>query len=187
MVWINSDYVEEFAVLTTWLSVLLPWSVVQGNISVLDGGGKETEVVILRFPLFGIRYVFGSGVFDGTTVQTPYGFFQGTSASAAAGAASQSAAHLAWTVAAVAFLAMFVLSLAMYLEVDVLRALPGRGVYVVGALMLVLAVTYTVAALVLNAHQATKILGLDLFVPVGLLGTLFFYLFGGLTLFADRT
>ncbi|WP_435358961.1 DUF7549 family protein [Haloarchaeobius sp. DFWS5] len=183
MVWINSEYSEEFAVLSAWLSLLLPWSVAYGRLSVTGGAEKETTVVILRFPLFGLRYVLGSGILDGTTLKTPWGFFQETSGQLP----GQAAAHLAWVVAAAIILVLFVVSLLMYFEYDEAKALPGNGVYVVGALLVLLGVVYTAASLQLSATQGTKLLGLQQFLPIGLLGTLIVFVLGGLNLFADRT
>ncbi|WP_435333325.1 DUF7549 family protein [Haloarchaeobius sp. TZWWS8] len=183
MVWINSEYSEEFAVLSAWLSLLLPWSVAYGQVSLVGDSAKETSIVILRFPLFGIRYVLGSGFIDGTTLKTPYGFFSETSGAFPA----QAAAHLVWVVAAVLVLVLFAVSLAMYFEVPAVQRLPGNGVYVVGTLLVVLAVAYAVAAFRLDATQGTKILGLPQFVPVGLLGTVLVLVLGVINLFAERT
>ncbi|WP_439026889.1 DUF7549 family protein [Haloarchaeobius sp. DT45] len=183
MVWIRSEYTEEFAVLTAWLSMLLPWSIVYGKASLVGDAAKETTVVIFRFPLFGIRYVLGSGFIDGTTIQTPLGFYQETSGTIP----EQAAAHLGWTLALGVMVLLLAVSILMYLEVEaVVDRLPGRGVYVVGALMLVLAGIYIWASLRLNATQNTKILGIQQFVPVGLIGTFLLFVFGALNLFAQR-
>ncbi|WP_267640077.1 DUF7549 family protein [Haloarchaeobius amylolyticus] len=184
MVWINSEYTEEFAVLTAWLSMLLPWSVVYGRASLVGDATKETTVIIFRFPFFGIRYVLGSGFIDGTTLKTPLGFFNETSGQLPA----QAAAHMGWTVSLGILALLLAVSVLMYMEVDeVVAKLPGRGVYVVGALMLALAGIYLWAALRLNATQNTKIIGIQQFVPVGLVGTLILVVFGALNLFAQRT
>lgn len=177
MVWINSEYVEEFAVLTTWLSVLLPWSVVWAS------SEEGADLVVFRFPFFGIQYVFGTGIVDGVTVRSPWTFYTLSSGELPA----QAVAHLTWTVAAVVLLAAVVVSVLMYAESDVVDELPGNGVYVLGVAMLALGVAFTAAALQLNANQPAKLLGWNLFVPLGLLGTAFFYAFGVLDLFADRT
>lgn len=176
MVWINSEYVEEFAVLTTWLSVLLPWSVVHAS------SEKGAELVVLRFPLFGIQYVFGTGLVDGTTLRTPWQYYTLNAGQYPA----QAAAYLVWTLAALVLLAAVVVSILMYFESDVVDQLPGQGVTVLGVAMLVLGVAFTAAALQLNAAQPADILGWDVFLPVGLLGVVFFYAFGLLDLFADR-
>ncbi|MCT9097238.1 hypothetical protein [Haloarchaeobius sp. HME9146] len=184
MVWINSEYTEEFAVLTAWLSMLLPWSVAYGRASLVGDAAKETTVVILRFPFFGIRYVLGSGFIDGTTLKTPLGFYNETAGTIP----EQAAAHLGWTLAVGVVVLLLVVSLLMYLEVDeVIDRLPGRGVYAVGVLMLALASVYLWAALRLNGSQNTKILGIQQFVPVGLVGTFLLLVFAVLNLFAQRT
>ncbi|MFC4407427.1 DUF7549 family protein [Haloarchaeobius iranensis] len=176
MVWISSEYVEEFAVLTTWLSVLLPWSVVRAS------SAEGAELVVLRFPFFGIQYVFGTGLVDGTTVRTPWEYYTLNAGQFPA----QATAYLVWTVAAVLLVAAVVLSILMYFESDVVEKLPGGGVYAIGASMLALGIAFTAAAVQLHANQPADILGWGLYVPIGLLGVLFFYAFGLLDLFADR-
>ena len=176
MVWINSEYVEEFAVLTTWLSVLLPWSVVRAT------SEQGAELVVLRFPFFGIQYVFGTGLVDGTTIRTPWEYYTLNAGQFPA----QATAYLVWTVAAVVLVAAVVVSLLMYFEHDLAEKLPGRGVYVLGGAMLVLGVAFTAAAIQLHMNQPADILGWSVFVPIGLLGVVFFYAFGVLDLFADR-
>ncbi|MFD1645643.1 DUF7549 family protein [Haloarchaeobius litoreus] len=177
MVWINSEYVEEFAVLTTWLSVFLPWSVVRAS------SAEGAELVVLRFPFFGIQYVFGTGLVDGTTVRTPWEYYTLNAGQFPA----QATAYLVWALAAVVLVVAIVVSILMYFEHETVERLPGRGVYVLGASMLVLAVAFTGAAVQLHLHQPADILGWGFYAPIGLLGLVFFYAFGLLDLFADRT
>lgn len=177
MVWINSEYVEEFAVLTTWLSVLLPWSVVSAS------SAEGADLVILRFPFFGIQYVFGTGLVDGTTVRTPWEYYTLNAGQLPA----QAAAYLVWTLAAILLVAAVVVSILMYLEHDLVESLPGDGVYVLGVSMVVLGVAFTAAAVQLHRNQPADILGWGFYLPIGLIGVVFFYAFGLLDLFADRT
>jgi hypothetical protein len=172
MVWINSDYVEEFAVLTTWLSLLIPWSVGRAT----SPGGAQ--LYVMRFPLFGVQSLIGTGPLDNTRVMTPWGFYVFQN--------EQYVGHLLWVGAALLFLAMFAVSVLMYMEHDVVDRLPGNGVPVIGAMMLLLAIVYTGTVVQLQSEAVTDPLGWAFGVPIGLVGLLFFYAFGLLDLFADR-
>jgi len=52
MAWVKSEYAGEFAVLSTWLVAVAPWS------ASLFGRGGLT-VVVLRFLPFRLQYIFG--------------------------------------------------------------------------------------------------------------------------------
>jgi hypothetical protein len=51
--WVRSEYAGELAVLSTWLSALLPWNVTYA--ADVAGG----SLLFVRFPFFQIRFAFG--------------------------------------------------------------------------------------------------------------------------------
>lgn len=56
MVWVKSEYAGELAVLATWLTALLPWSV---SFLRRQIAGQTVTVVNIRFVLFQFHYLFG--------------------------------------------------------------------------------------------------------------------------------
>lgn len=52
--WVNSEYANELAVLSAWLTALLPWNVTYTTELVGEG-----RLLYVRFPLFQVRYSFG--------------------------------------------------------------------------------------------------------------------------------
>lgn len=56
MAWVKSEYAGEFAVLSTWLVALLPWSTTLMNIQFQ---GANATVVVIRFLYFRLQYIFG--------------------------------------------------------------------------------------------------------------------------------
>lgn len=56
MAWVKSEYAGEFAVLSTWIVALLPWSTTVLNIQFKD---TSATVVIIRFLYFRLQYIFG--------------------------------------------------------------------------------------------------------------------------------
>jgi uncharacterized protein (TIGR04206 family) len=55
MVWVRSEYAGEFAVLSAWVSALVPWSV-----SFASQGGVSLAVV--RFPLLSLQFLLGARI-----------------------------------------------------------------------------------------------------------------------------
>lgn len=80
MVWVRSEYAGELAVLSAWLSALIPWNV---TYSVDIAGG---DILFVRFPFFQIRYAWGVPLAKGVSVMDPLSamrFQQGQSLEAA--------------------------------------------------------------------------------------------------------
>jgi uncharacterized protein (TIGR04206 family) len=56
MAWVKSEYAGEFAVLSTWLVALLPWST---TVMTIQFRGTDATVVVIRFLYFRLQYIFG--------------------------------------------------------------------------------------------------------------------------------
>ena len=176
MVWVKSEYAEELAVLATWLSALVPWSISYGSFAVTSG--QDLALVILRFPFVGIRYQLGVQILGGTSVKTPLQFRQEV-VNAGGGALSQVPGYDLWLVGVALLAVAVVVSLLMYFEVDAaLDAIPTDPVRVLGALLLGVAVVLLGSTYVLFTTQAA------LFVPFGVFLQL---AFGIILLRVDRT
>lgn len=198
---VRSEYAEEAAVLFAWLSALLPWSFTYGS-----PGGSRFVVIRFPFVLYENLSGF-SEQFDGTRIITPLDALeravelglQQEYASAelesrygstdagltvetltdalATGNAGQVWAYVAWTVGIAVLLAAVVLSLLMYVEADALDALPVDVVRLMAALLLVAAVLYTAATVLLWRNYP------GVFLP---LGPVLYFVFGGTLLTIDR-
>lgn len=174
MVWVKSEYAEELAVLLTWLSALVPWSISYGTFAVTTT--RDLTLVILRFPFVGIRYQLGVQILGGTTVDTPLGFRQEV-VSAGGGSVNQLPGYDLW-LAGVAVLAVaVVVSLLLYFEVDAVHELPVDVVRLQGALLTLVSLGLLGASYVLFTTQAA------LFVPFGVFLQL---AFGVILLRVDR-
>lgn len=198
---VRSEYAEEAAVLFAWLSALLPWSFTYGS-----PGGSRFVVIRFPVLLYENLRGF-SEQFDGTRLITPFDALEravelglqqeyaaaelesrygSTDAGLTAetlvdalgtGNAGQVWAYVAWTVGILALLAAVVLSLLMYFEVDALDAAPVDEVRLMGVLLLVAAVLYSAATLLLWRNYP------GLFVP---LGPALYFIFAGTLLTIDR-
>jgi hypothetical protein len=61
MVWVKSEYADELAVVVTWLSMVLPWSV-----AYTAGGPLGSHLAFVRISLFELQLRFPSEItFDG--------------------------------------------------------------------------------------------------------------------------
>lgn len=165
MVWVRSEYAGELAVVSAWLSALLPWNV---TYSTLSGVGS---VLFVRFPFVQVRYVFGISISEGASVTTPL------RALAYQEGQSIAAAYQAWAVGAAVVGAALALSLLLYgFEERVEAAVD--AVRVMGALLALAGVVLTVATWLLwtRGFPGTPI-------PVGVA---LLYVFGGILLVARR-
>ncbi|MFB6165399.1 MAG: hypothetical protein ABEJ31_09605 [Haloarculaceae archaeon] len=140
MVWVNSEYAEELAVVSAWVSALVPWSisVALGSIHVGTASGTLIEV---RFPFWLIRYLFGVEIAgadqSGILLRTPMG------AASYYHRAPGSLPFDVWTVGA-GFLALAVLlSVALYVREDRVRRLAVDPVRLMGWLLLCAALALT--------------------------------------------
>lgn len=165
--WVRSEYAGELAVLSAWLSALLPWSVSHANLGELD--------------LFRIHFVFGflqfvPGIDLGQARQTGVFVHRGPGfpedATVALG-------YRLWLAAAVVFALVLVWSILYYVYDDRLEERsPLDPVRVMGLLLLATALPLTAA----TYYVTVGFVGVT--VPVGVA---FMYLFGGLLLTVDRT
>jgi uncharacterized protein (TIGR04206 family) len=171
MVWVRKEYAGELAVVFTWLSAFLPWSVSWLNVT-MDGLGGVT-VVNIRFPLFQFHYLFGVSFGQqslGNLVQFVHEiprFVPG----------NQRLEAWLWVGAAAAYLGLLGLSVAYYADEDsVADILPVDPVRLFGAGLGLVGVTLVGTSVMLFSHQTT--------VPIG---APFMALFGVLLLRIDRT
>lgn len=156
--WVRSEYAGELAVLSAWVSMLLPWNVVWKGIEHAEFP-VDSSVVFLRFALLELQIrgagtiranatAIGEGVqridasallaqqYPGTEVFAD--FFVATPPGSALFYSSPHLfrASLAWTFGAVAFLSAFVLSLALYFREEQVREhIPVSEVRLMGGLL----------------------------------------------------
>lgn len=146
MSWVKSEYAGELAVLSAWLSMVLPWNVVYH-----PDAPVNSTVVFFRFSVFElqIRFPFifevgdqlvsaanalalqypGTGLFWGLFVTTPVGAIGHYNDYMELGS-------IAWGIAALVLLACFVVSLALYLREDATEErLPVDPVRLIGGLL----------------------------------------------------
>ena len=181
MAWLNEEYADEFAVLTTWLAALLPWSISWGS-----DPATQSLLVFFRLPIVDFQLRFPTEVtVDGQVIETTipqrlaeqYGgidlvanahvVFPPSRLGAVDG--THSWAYLAWSVATVVFLIAFVLSLAMYWREDAVQArLPVEYATLTAGLFGVLAVLLGVATI--GLFQAGGAYGTPIPIGVVLLG-----------------
>jgi hypothetical protein len=121
--WVRSEYAGELAVLSTWLSTLIPWNVTYAS---GVGGGA---LLFVRFPLFQVRYTFGVPLAQGIVVSHPL------SALAFQRGQGLAVAYRVWTVAAVAFLAALVVSVLYYRNESWVESWAVDPVHLLGGLL----------------------------------------------------
>lgn len=131
MVWVKSEYADELAVVVTWLSMVVPWSVAYNS-----EGPLGSHVAFVRISVFELQLRFPANItFQGVPLDVAraldlvysgfqiagnfYGAFPPTAALFYDGAAFEFASALTlanafWSLAALVMLVAFGLSLAMY-------------------------------------------------------------------------
>lgn len=169
MVWVRSEYAGELAVLSAWVTALLPWTVSVGSIRL---GSHEAPVVVIRFVFVRIRYIFGVSFGSGGRPILPVWqapAFEGT-------VELQRAAEF-WLLGAAVFAVALALSVALYLEWEHVETLPVDPVRAMGVLLVGAALPIAAATSVLWR------VALGLTVPVGVV---FMFLLGGLLLIVER-
>jgi len=168
--WVRSEYAGELAVLSTWLTAFLPWSV--SYISRSEGDLQFT-VVNVRFVLFNIHYLFGIRIGQQRFRDLFQLFFQ----TPAYFPDNQTQESWLWVAAAVFFLAMLALSIAYYAREDwLIEHSPVDPVRLFGGAFAVLGTAFGVATVMFYPHQLT--------VPVG---TLLMWVFAVMLLRVERT
>jgi uncharacterized protein (TIGR04206 family) len=167
MVWVRSEYAGELAVLSAWVTALIPWSVSFAN----EG---SLTLVVVRFPLFLFQFLLGATLQGGEvpflSVATAYTF---------PGSEAVVRAYLVWLVGGTVFATALALSIAYYVMDERLeRWLPVDPVRLMGVLLLATAVMLTISTVQLWA----SFLGGS--IPVGVI---FLYVLGGLLLVVERS
>lgn len=166
MVWVRSEYAGELAVVSAWLSVLLPWNI---TYSTLSGIGS---VLFVRFPFFQIRYAFGIPLAERIAVATPLG------ARAYQQGHPIATAYTVWAVGAAVVAAAVALSVLLYRYEARLEASSFDAVRLMGGLLALAAVVLSAATWLLWTRGFPGIP-----IPVGVL---FLYFLGGVLLAARR-
>lgn len=148
MVWVRSEYAGEFAVLSAWLSALLPWSV-----SFAQAG--PVTLVVLRFPLFLFQFTLNLSL-EG---EQP---FQTVLRAVARESGAVQRAYTVWLVGAGVFVLALVLSVGYYALDERLEASsPIDPVRLMAVLLLATGLVLGLASVLV----ATSYVGLTL--PVG--------------------
>jgi len=164
MVWVKSEYAEELAVLSAWLTALIPWSV---SVSIGEiGGGSLVE---FHFPFLLLRWILGVDV-PGANPLVLFPWEAIDYYSNAPGPLP----FAVWTVGAVVVAAAVLFSFGMYLAESRFREMRVDPVVLMGGLILLAAVLHTVAiallqfgALPIEGVATDRFPGIQL--PVGVL------------------
>lgn len=164
MVSLRTKYAGELAVLSTWASALLPWSV-----SFASQGG--ISLVVVRWQLFLFQFVLGAKL----PGERPFQLLP-TAVARETGGVSE--AYLLWAVGAVPFLVAFALSVIYYVREERLEErLPVDPVRLLGGLLLLSGLVLGVTtALLIQRYPGGA-------VPVGVL---FLIAFGAILLRVER-
>lgn len=159
--WVNPEYAREFAVLSAWLSVLLPWSLTYGQL----GGSGSGTIFQMRFPYVLVQYVSGVPFVEAFQLRFAHDLMvleQGNNEGLVI-------AFAIWLVGSVLLTVAFLLSLLLYAEADFLddyrEVAPVRAM---GVLLLLVAVVMTFSDVFLWNHMPGRQ------IPVF---TLFYYVF----------
>lgn len=186
--WVSSEYANELAVVSAWVSLLVPWSVsTQSQPISTPATQGEAGVLFFRFPLFELQFRDGAIASQSLTGENTavditedlaelypgselFGDVFATTAPASATFSSEvygptlQQAGLLWALATVGFVLAFLLSIALYVrEERVVAAAPVSPVRLMGALLGVGALG-TAGATVLHYTQRDAV-GVP--VPVG--------------------
>lgn len=166
MVWVRSEYAGELAVLSAWVSALLPWSFTTAS----QGG---LSLYVIRFPFFALRFVHGV---DLGAAAVP--FLPVWVAPAFAGSPAVSRAYWVWLVAAGFVALAVVLSVALYTAEARIEASSIDPVRTMGVLLGAAALLFTYSFVVLwNDYVGFTL-------PIGVL---FLWVFSGTLLTVERT
>jgi len=166
MVWVKSDFAGELAVISTWLSAFIPWSVSYAS-------PAEFTFLSIRFPFLRLLYIFGVSFGSGERPLLPVWEVPGFESNPAL-----TRAHLIWLAAAGVFALALALSVTMYLAEARIESGPVDPVRLAGGLL-------GLTALLLSGSMWllwTNYPGIS--VP---LGVVFLYVFAGVLLTVERT
>lgn len=132
-IWVNTDYLNEYAVLTTWLSTLLPWTISTG---VIPNFGQFARIY---FPLASIRYLWVNP-FDHTTIKTPLGAYHTQAGH------TMATIHLLWLLGTTLLILTLALSITLYYnESRTTRHLPYPPAHLLGIGLALTASCFTLA------------------------------------------
>lgn len=168
--WVRSEYAGELAVVLTWASAFIPWSVS------LSRFAEGVTFVVIRFPFFMFQFLYGVEL-EGA--ERP--FLTVVSAPGFPDPAKQLGvvrAYQIWLVAAGVFGLAVLFSVAYYLAEQRIESGPVDPVRGLGAALVLSAVLLSVSTVMLLVGYG------GLSIPVGVL---FLYLFGGVLLVVERT
>lgn len=169
MPWVRREYAGELAVLSVWLTALLPWSVSYFNQTI---GGRDVTVINIRFVFFQFHYVFGISFGEQTLADLVQTVLEVPSFVPP----NQQLEAQIWLGGAVAFALLLLLSVAYYArETALTERSPVDLVRLTGGAFALLAVVFSVATALFFPHQIT--------VPVG---TLFMWIFAVVLLRIER-
>lgn len=183
MVWVKSEYADELAVIVTWLSMVLPWSVAYNS-----KGPLGSHLAFVRVSIFELQLRFPSNItFNGVPLDVAraldvvyngfqiggnfYGSFPPTAALFYEGTNFEYAGALAlgnafWSLGGLCMLVAFALSIAMYRRENATRArLPIAYPRLAGWLLIAASVCLAVATAWF--YVARSRVGIP--IPVGLL------------------
>ncbi|PSP50877.1 hypothetical protein BRC60_04355 [Halobacteriales archaeon QH_1_68_42] len=170
MPWVRSEYAGELAVLSVWLTALLPWSVSYFNETI---AGRDVTVINIRFLFFQFHYL--SGISFGE--QSIDDLVQLIHEIPAFVPDNQQLEAEIWVAGAVLFALLLALSFLYYVrEEDLTERVPVDLVRLFGGAFALLALVFTAVVVLFNPHQLT--------VPVG---TLFMWVFAIVLLRIERT
>jgi hypothetical protein len=167
MVWVRSEYAGELAVLSAWLSTLIPWNVT------FSPGIEGGSFLFVRFPFFQVRYNYGVPVARAVSVSDPL------SAIAFQRGQSLELAYQVWALGAVVLAIAVVYAAVYYVREETVESWPVDPVRGIGVLLLAACATLAVATYLITVRGFPGI-------PVPL-GVLFLAVFGGLLLRVERT
>jgi uncharacterized protein (TIGR04206 family) len=167
MAWVRSEYAGELAVVSVWLTALLPWSVSFTRFA------PEVSRVVVRFHPFQFQFLFGA---DLGGLERP--FLTVVSAREFPADPLVVEAYTVWLVAAAVFAVAFGLSVVYYVLEERLESGPVDPVRVLGGLLVLTGslLTWSTWRLWTNFAGTT--------IPVGVL---FCYVLGGVLLVVERT
>ena len=133
MVWVQREHAGALAVLSAWLSGLLPWNVTYST----DG---SIWVLFVRFPLFEFQYTSGLGPgIDGASLRTVLSAIQIQSGQ------GLESATLVWGGGAVVILAALLLSVVYYADESWSDSLSVHPIRLMGGLLGAAAVLFGIA------------------------------------------
>lgn len=167
MVWVRSRYAGELAVVSAWLSALIPWNITYST------GIAGGDLLFVRFPFFQVRYNYGVPFGRALAVSDPL------SATAFQQGQTIAAAYQAWAAGAAVLAVAVLLAFAYYHDEERVEAWRFDPVRVIGSLLVFTAAAFAAATYLLVTRGFPGI-------PIPL-GVVFLAAFGTVLLRVERT